>query len=196
MLFPFQTLIIVAHSFTLAFTQSTISSLNHSAIALPLSFRGVTTTTSDANNPLSNTGFACENGGTGSLATRPPVTECTKALFLMPQSADTRTFVHDETAYDLYQLPRSYRCESCMITIRMVPGVLAEITSWDRIGLDATRVVFSCDGSTEARSMGRTGGQVRTGASRGILISVYNTLGPPAELYEDPTTMINGSSVM
>ena len=74
--------------------------------------------------------------------------------------------------------------------------MLTEMTSWDRIGLDATRVVFSCDGSTEARFMGRTGGQVRTGASRGILISVYNTSPPPAELDEDTTTMTNGSSVV
>ena len=74
--------------------------------------------------------------------------------------------------------------------------MLTEMTSWDRIGLDATRVVFSCDGSTEARSMGRTGGQVRIGASRGIMISVYNTLQPLAELDEDTTKMMNGSSVM
>ena len=74
--------------------------------------------------------------------------------------------------------------------------MLTDMTSWDRIGLDATRVVFACDGSTEARSMGRTGGQVRTGASKRIMISVYNTLQPLAELDEDTTKMMNGSSVM
>ena len=71
-----------------------------------------------------------------------------------------------------------------------------EVTTWDHIGLDATRLVFACDGSTEVSSMRRTGGQVRTGLSRGILISVSNALRSPAEVEEDTRTMINGSSVM
>lgn len=196
MLSPFQTLLIITHSLTFAFTQSTLPSLNNSAIALPLSFGGFTATTSDTNNPLSNTGFDCENGGTGSPATRPHVSECTNALFIMPQDATIRYFIRGGDRGDISQLPRSFQCGACKITIGLVQDVLRELTSWDRINLDATRLVFACDGSTEVSSMWRTGGQVRTGVSRGILISVYKISRPPAEVDEDGRTMTNGSSVM
>lgn len=174
MRFPFQTLFTVAHSLTFAFAQSTVPSPNDSAIALPLSFDGFTATTSDANNPFPNLRFQCKNGGTGSPATRPKVIECTKALFFLPQVADIRTFVRGGDRRDNYQLPKSLTCGRCKITIAMLDGVMTERTSWDRIGLDVTRLVFACDGSTEVSSMRRTGGQVATGSSKGILIRVYD----------------------
>ena len=188
MRFPFQTLFTIAHSLIFAFAQSTVSSPNNSAIALPLSFDGFTATTSDANNPLPNPGFQCRNGGTGSPATRPKVIECTKALFLLPQVTDIKTFRRGGDRHDNYQLPKSLTSGRCTITIAMVNGVIIEQTSWDHIGLDATRLVFACDGSTEVGSMRRTGGQVATGHSKGILIRVYDR--------DDTNTMMNGSTVM
>ena len=188
MRFPFQTLFTVAHSLTFAFAQSTVPSPNNSAIALPFSFDGFTATTSDANNPLPYPGFQCGNGGAGSPALRPKVIECTRALFLLPQFADIKTFVRGGDRHDNYQLPKSLVSGSCRITIAMVNGVITEQTSWDHIGLDATRLVFACDWSTDVSSMRRTGGQVATGRSKGILIMVYDR--------DDTTTMMNGSSVM
>lgn len=195
MLFPFQTLFIVAHSLAFAFTQSTLPSSNISASALPLSFGGFTTTTNDTNNPLSNTGFVCASGGAGSPA-RPKISECTNALFIMLQDAVIRNFNRGGDQRDLSQLPRSYQSGRCKITVRLEIGVMTEVTTWDRIGLDATRLVFACDGSTEEDSTRRTGGQVKTGFMRGIVISVYSVLRPPAEVEEDIRTMMNGSSIM
>ena len=72
---------------------------------------------------------------------------------------------------------------------------MTEVTTWDRIGLDATRLVFACDGSTDESFTRRTGGQVKTGLSRGIVISVYSVLRSPAEVEEDTRTMSNGSII-
>ncbi len=196
MLFPLQIFIIVAHSLTFVCSQSTVPFLNNSAIALPLSSGGFTATASDANNDWLNTGFACENGGTGSLATRPKLTECTNALFIMPPDDVVRTFTGGGSAFDKYQLPKSFQFGACKITINMVQGVTSEVTSWHHIGLDATRLVLACDGSKEARFMWRTGGKVKTGGSRGILISVYNFLRPPPQVDEDNRGMMNESSVI
>ena len=187
MRFPFQTLFTIAHSLTFVFAQSTVPSPNNSAIALPLSFDGFTATTNDANNPLPNPGFQCSNGGTGSPATRPKVVECTDALFQLPQVADIKTFVRGGDRHDNYQLPKSLTSGRCKITIAMVDGKIKEQTSWDHIGLDATRLVFACDGFTQMGSTRRTGGQVATGHSKNILIRVYDR--------DDTNTMMNGSSV-
>lgn len=70
------------------------------------------------------------------------------------------------------------------------------MTSWHRIGDDATRLVLSCNGPSTTVSMGRTGGQVRTGASRGILIGVYKVPWPVSEADEDTGGAMNGSSIM
>ncbi|KAK0508145.1 hypothetical protein JMJ35_009229 [Cladonia borealis] len=192
MLFPFRIFIIVAHS--LAFVCSQLT-LNESAIALPLSAGGFTATTSNATDDWYNTNFACYNGGTGSPATRPKLLECTNALFIMPQDDTVSIFRSGEDASDKYQLPKSFQCLECKITISMFPTITTEGTSWHRIGLDATRLVLSCNGPSVTVSQWRTGGHVRTGASRGILISVYKAPWPPSEADEDTMGMMNGSSI-
>ena len=80
----------------------------------------------------------------------------------------------------------------------MVPGVTTEKTSWNCIGLDATRLVLSCDGSSfqYPTPSWRTGGKVRTGGSRGILISVDKVPAQSGQVDEDTNGMVNGSSVM
>ena len=77
----------------------------------------------------------------------------------------------------------------------MYPSIMEEVTSWQRIGLDATRLVMACNGPSAAVSMWRTGGQVRTGASRGILIGVYKVQRPTLQALEDTSGMLNGSSI-
>lgn len=54
---------------------------------------------------------------------------------------------------------------------------------------------MACNGPSAAVSMWRTGGQVRTGASRGILISVYKVPLPTSQALEDTSGMLNGSSI-
>lgn len=196
MLFLFVIFIIITHSLTFVCSQSTIPFLNNSATALPLSAGGFTATTSDANNNWFNTGFACENGGTGSLHTRPELSECTNALFIMHPDDVFEYFSSGTSAFDKYQLPKSFQAGRCKITVGMVQGVTRETTSWHHIGLDATRLVLGCDGSKEPSSMWRTGGKVKTGGSRGILISVYNVLQPPQQVSEDTRGIMNGSSVI
>ncbi len=193
--FPFQILIIVAHSLTFAcsqLTESTVPFLNNSAIALPLSSGGFTATTSDANNDWYDTAFACIVRGTGTASIRPKIVECTNALFIMYQDDALRTFTSGRAASDIYQLPKSFQSGRCKITISMMPGLTREVTSWHRIGLDATRLVFSCGDSDFAR----TGGKVRTGGSRFILISVYKLRPQPGQFNEDTKGMMNGSSIM
>ena len=195
MLFPFQIITIVAHSLTFVCSQSAIPLLNNSAIELPLSSGGFTFTTSDATSHWSNPGFACINGGIGSPTTRPRLLDCATALFILPQEDAVRTFSSGGAASDIYELPKSFQNGECKITIDLLSGMSTESTSWHRIGLDATRLVLSCNGPSVGTSAWRTGGKVRTGAERGILISVYTVSRPPSQADED-TRGMNGSSIM
>ena len=194
MLFPFRIFVIVAHSLTFVCSQFT---LNESAIELPPSAGGFITTTSNVTNDWHNTDFQCYNGGTGSPSTRPSLLECTNALFILPQDDTVSIFRSGGDASDRYQLPKTFQCLECKITISMFPTIMTEGTSWHRIGLDATRLVLGCNGPAVTVSHWRTGGHVRTGASRGILISVYKAPwpGPPSEADEDTMGMMNGSSI-
>ena len=192
MLFPFRIFIIIAHSLPFVCSQLTF---NESAIAFPPSDGGFITTTSNATNDWHSTDFACYNGGTGSPTTRPKLLECTNALFILPQDDIVSIFRSGGDPSDKYQLPKTFQCLECKITISMFPTIMTEGTSWHRIGLDATRLVMACNGPSVTVSQWCTGGHVRTGASRGILISVYKAPWPGSEADEDTMGMINGSSI-